>query len=116
MPCDTVRLTDVQRAERREAIKALGAALAARKVRVRIGPSGSIAFQGEGPEGAAALAGIKRGGLADLCAYRRLLADNDPGLRAAVARAEAMAGRRVDARAIAAGVHSHDGGGTWGTH
>jgi hypothetical protein len=36
--------------------------------------------------------------------------------RATEARAEAIAGRTVDARTIAAGVHSHDGGRTWGNH
>ena len=47
---------------------------------------------------------------------RRLSAKGSESLRRAVARAEALAGRKADARAIASGVHSHDGGRTWDKH
>ena len=33
--------------------------------------------------------------------------------KAEIARAEALAGRTVDRKVVAAGVHSHDGGTTW---
>ncbi len=32
----------------------------------------------------------------------------------ALAKAEAQAGRTVDKQAVASGLHSHDGGKTWG--
>lgn len=110
MPCDTKpSLTKEERQAQANALELL-----ARKLKVGggasvvIGANGSIAFRGwEGEE---------RGGLSDLCAYRKLLATGSPELRTAVARAEAMSGRRIDGRAIAAGVHSHDGGKTWGSH
>jgi hypothetical protein len=56
---------------------------------------------------------LGRNGISDACAYRKLLASGSPALRAALAKAEAMAGRKVDPQAIASGVHSHDGGRTW---
>ena len=42
--------------------------------------------------------------------YRALAASNSPALRMAIVRAEARAGRSLDRRAVAAGVHSHSGG------
>jgi hypothetical protein len=35
--------------------------------------------------------------------------------KAQIARAEQLAGRSIDRKVIANGVHSHDGGRTWGT-
>ena len=52
----------------------------------------------------------------DVCAYRTLTASNSWALRQAVARAETTTGKRVNAQAVAAGWHSHDGGGSWGQH
>lgn len=106
MPCDSVQLGEEQIEKRRGALARLEARLTAGVVSVKVGPSGAIAFQG--------WQAAEREGLADLCAYRRLLASNSPALRRAVARAETLAGQKVNARAIAAGVHSHDGGATWG--
>lgn len=107
MPCTLAAENNPQvRAAQDRAAKLLEAQLAAGTAQVVIGAQGSIAFKGW----------QDRGGLADLCAYRRLLASNSPALRRAVMRAEAVSGRKVDARAIAAGQHSHDGGKTWGTH
>jgi len=88
------------------AIERLRAALAAGSVTVVVGTNGSLAFRNW----------KDADGVADLCAYRRLAAQNSPELRRAVMRAEAMAGRKIDQRAIAAGQHSHDGGLTWSTH
>lgn len=106
MPCDRVDLTAESRRRQREALASLAVALGTGAVTVKVGPQGAVAFLGWGD----------REGLADVCALRRLMAANDPNLRRALARAEALAGRKVDTRQIAAGVHSHDGGGTWGTH
>jgi hypothetical protein len=108
MPCETYNSSPQRKATVKSAIERLAAALAAGTVTVAIGPQGAIAFKG--------WAGLDRVGVADVCAYRRLVAENSPALRRAVARAEVMSGRKVDAQAIAAGMHSHDDGRTWGAH
>lgn len=106
MACYRMDLGVVEVARVKSAIEKLDAALALGTVKVVVGASGSIAFKGWNT--------ADRDGLADVCAFRRL--GNSPALRKALARAEALAGRKVDPRAINAGVHSHDGGSTWGTH
>lgn len=75
-------------------------------IKAIIGRAGGIAFKGW----------TDNADVSDLCAYRALTARNSPALRKALARAEVTAGRKLDAQAIAAGMHSHDGGKTWGTH
>lgn len=67
--------------------------------------TGAIAFQG--------LDENLRGGVSDACIYRRLLVSGSSLTKAALQRAEMMAGRAVDKQALAQGVHSHDGGGSW---
>jgi len=107
MPCITQPNRTPEVVKKQDAaIARLDAALAAGKATVVVGTSGSVAFKGW----------VDSEGVSDLCAYRKLAASNSPALRRAVMRAEAMSGRKVDARAVAAGVHSHDGGHTWGHH
>ena len=107
MPCTSQpTASTLQRQRILDAIKRLDLGLEAGAIKPVIGAAGSIAFHGWGD----------REGVSDLCAYRALAAANSPALRRAVMRAEAISGRRLDARAIGAGVHSHDGGATWGTH
>ncbi len=107
MPCMTQEnLTVTQKADQQSALARLGAALAAGTVTVVIGATGGIAFRGW----------KDNRGVSDLCAYRALTAANSAPLRRALARAEAMSGRKLDARAVSAGVHSHDGGRTFSTH
>jgi hypothetical protein len=101
-------LTAFEKAAQAAALVKLEAALALGAVSVVVGAQGSVAFKGWQAE--------ERGGLSDLCAYRRLAGSNSPALRRAVARAEALAGRKVDAHAVAHGHHSHDGGQTWSKH
>jgi len=107
MACDFMipaGMTPVQRKTQIEqAIDRLNKALEAGTVKVTVGKTGAVAFVG----------GWQRDGVSDTCAYRKLLASGSPALRMAVARAEAMAGRKVDPKAVAAGTHSHDGGKTW---
>lgn len=109
MPCDTrlkprqtiqERITEVKRA-----VNKLDALLKQRRVQVKISPQGGVAFVGW-PE-------QERDGVTDACAYRRIMATGSSLAKAEIARAEAMAGRAVDRKALAAGVHSHDGGATW---
>lgn len=108
MACDfrlPAGMTQPQRKKQiEEALDRLNKALAIGEVKVKVGPTGSLTFVGST---------LQRDGISDACAYRKLLASGSPALRQALARAEALAGRRVDERAVAAGVHSHDGGSTW---
>ena len=107
MPCITQpNATEQQRSSMRAAIARLDAALGDFSASVVIGRTGGVAFKGWQDSG----------GVSDLCAYRALLASNSPALRRAVARAEVIAGRGVDARQVAAGTHSHDGGQSWSRH
>jgi hypothetical protein len=112
MPCDTVlreNETKAQRSARADAAtKRLEEALTAGRARVVIGPNGALAFVGWDGE--------ERDGVADVCAYRRLTNARSWPLRQAIARAETSSGRKLTERAVAAGVHSHDGGKTWGSH
>jgi hypothetical protein len=93
-------------ADQQSALARLGAALAAGSVTVVIGQAGGIAFKGW----------KDNRGVTDLCAYRALTAANSAPLRRALARAEAVSGRKINPQALAAGTHSHDGGRTWGNH
>lgn len=107
MPCDT-RLVDGQTLEGRNnqvksALRRLEAALKGGTVKVNIGPNGAVAFQGW----------KDRDDVSDVCAFRTLTAEGSWELRQAVAKAEAMTGRKVNPSAVGSGVHSHDGGSTW---
>lgn len=110
MPCTTLpTLTELQRDEQQRALSRLAQALGNGTVSAVIGPGGSIAFRGVAWNATEAP-------VSDLCAYRALTAANSPELRRAVMRAEALSGRKLNPHAIGAGVHSHDGGRTWGAH
>jgi hypothetical protein len=112
MSCDTrlkPKQTISQRAEEvRRAIAKLSDAVAAGRVKVTIGAQGAIAFEGWDA--------AERDGVTDACAYRRLMVSGSALAKAAIARAEQLAGRSVDRRVIAQGAHSHDGGRTWHDH
>lgn len=107
MPCTSTPLAGQTLSQRmtqvEAALKRLEAALTLGSVKVTIGASGGVAFAGW----------ADRDGISDVCAYRSLAVANSWALRQAVARAEAMSGRKLNPQAVAAGLHSHDGGGTW---
>lgn len=110
MPCDTrptkPRQTIQERVtEVRRAVAKLDELLRRRRVQVRVSPQGAVAFSGWTDQ--------ERDGITDACAYRRIMATGSALAKAEVARAEALAGRAVDRKVLAAGVHSHDGGKTW---
>jgi hypothetical protein len=109
MPCDTVRQRSQTFSERasevRRAVAKLDQLIVSRRVIPRVGSQGAIAF--------AQWSEIDKDGVTDVCAYRRIMATGSALARAAIARAEAMAGRTVDRQVIGQGVHSHDGGATW---
>jgi hypothetical protein len=110
MPCDTRARqgqTLTQRKEEvREAIARLSIALMKRQVRPVIDrATGAITFAGWTEE--------QRGRVSDACAYRMIMVTGSALARAEITRAEQMAGRSVNRQAVTAGVHSHDGGGSW---
>jgi hypothetical protein len=107
MACDRIDLTEIMRQKQRDALDRLRKQLAAGTATVVISANGALAFRGWTGD---------RSMLFDACAYRKLVAANSPELRRAIARAEALSGRKLNPAAINAGVHSHDGGMTWGTH
>jgi hypothetical protein len=107
MPCTTQKdLTPTAKQNQSKALARLDAALALGTITVTIGRTGAISFKGF----------QDNAGVSDICAYRALLSANSAALRKAIARAEAVGGVKLNPNAIAAGVHSHDGGYTWGTH
>ncbi|HSN68793.1 MAG TPA: hypothetical protein VLV48_06075 [Thermoanaerobaculia bacterium] len=108
MACWTIKITPEVIQKRETALERMEKALQAGTVTVKIGATGAIAFSKP--------MSLTDDGFSDVCAYRALLSRNSPGLRKAVARAEAMAGRKVNPQAINSGMHSHDGGKTWGSH
>lgn len=102
MTCTTqTDLTQQQKTAQQSALRRLQDAIRAGEVTVVVGRNGALAFRGW----------KDNAGISDLCAYRALM--NTPEVRRAVARAEALAGVKVSRLAIATGVHSHDGGGSW---
>lgn len=112
MPCDTWRRTPEQTlqqriAEVRKAVSNLDALLRKRGVKVKVGPQGGIFFEG--------WTALDRAGVRDSCAYRRLMATGSALAKAEIARAEQIAGRSVDRKVLATGLHSHDGV-NWSRH
>lgn len=117
MPCDTRLKTNYRNSQRRQTISE-------RKEEVRkvVNDVNSLIAAGkvkpviDRATGAFALQGLDenlRDGVTDACVYRQLMVSGSSLTKAAIARAEQMAGRTVSKQAVAQGVHSHDGGGTW---
>jgi hypothetical protein len=101
--------TPAQRiAEVRQAVAKIDKMLASRKIKAKVGPQGAITFDG--------IPDADRARMTDACIYRLVSAKGSAATKMALARAEQLAGRSVDRKVIAAGVHSHDGGQTWSTH
>lgn len=101
MACEKVPVNNVK-----AALARLEAALDSGTVKVKVGPQGAVVFLGW----------ENRDGMTDGCALRKLQTQGSPALRMALAKAEAMAGRPMSRAVVNAGVHSHDGGKTWGRH
>lgn len=112
MPCDRKLRKNQTISQRKEeirtAVEKLNSALASGKVKPIVGPQGAIAFQGWSEQ--------DRSDVGDVCAYRQLMISGSALARNAIARAEQLAGRKVDRQVVNAGVHSHDFGRTWHTH
>lgn len=112
MACDT-RLksgqTIQQRAEEvRRAVAKLDKLLASGVARAKVAPNGAVVFVGWQQE--------DRDGVTDACGYRRIVTTGSALAKAALQRAEMLAGRSIDRQVVASGHHSHDGGQTWHSH
>jgi hypothetical protein len=113
MPCDT-RLKRGQSIQQRAAeVKKVASDVNSLIASGRVKPvvdkrTGAIAFQG--------LDDNLRDGATDACIYRRIMVSGSSLTKAALQRAEQLAGRSVDKQALAQGHHSHDGGATWSQH
>jgi hypothetical protein len=108
MPCDTIKRNvtpEVRKVEIEDALKRLEDALTRGQVKVVIGSNGAVALNGWTAE--------SRDMVTDVCAVRRLLGKGSWPLRQAIAKAEALGGRKMNIQAVASGIHSHDGGITW---
>lgn len=110
MPCDTrlKRNQTIQQraAEVRQVVTDVNSLIASGKVKPVVDKkTGAVAFQG--------LDDNIRDGVTDACVYRRLMVSGSSLTKAALQRAEQIAGRSVNKQALAQGHHSHDGGNTW---
>lgn len=108
MPCDSYipkNMTPIQRKTQIEqAIEKLNKAIAAGQVSITVDRNtGAVGFKGD----------WQREGITDACAYRKLSLKGGFEFKKALMKAEAAAGRKVNEKAVAAGVHTHDGGKTW---
>ena len=92
--------------EIKRALAKLEAELNLGRVGVKIAPNGAVAFTGWKPD--------DRGDVSDVCAVRTLTAEGSWAFRQALAKAEMQQGRKMNPHVVASGVHSHDGGKTWG--
>ena len=112
MPCDTIRTSPKQTlAERAKEIRAAGAKidgmLAKGEVQVKVDKrTGGVVFSGIDDK--------VRTGMTDACVYRAIMARGSHAARQAIVKAERLAGRTVNRKEVLAGLHSHDGGATWG--
>jgi deoxyhypusine synthase len=109
MPCDTKlrqgQTLGQRKTEVREAIAVIDKLLAARRIKVKIGPQGAVVFTG--------LTDVDRRSITDACIYRMITRSGSAAAKMAISRAEQLAGRNVDRSVVAHGTHSHDGGTTW---
>lgn len=113
MACETMRkpkqTVQERIAEINKAIALLDAKLKKRLVKPVVDKAtGAIAFPG--------FEAADRNGITDACAYRRIMATGSTLAKLEIQRAEQLAGRSVNRQALAQGIHSHDGGASWGKH
>ena len=109
MPCfSKPRVNQTPEQRRTEVKKAVGdidKLIAKRKIGIKVGPQGGIVFTG--------LTEAMRAGMTDVCIYNLLMQRGSESMKTAVRTAEMLAGRGVSQSALKAGIHSHDGGGSW---
>lgn len=111
MPCNTrlkPKQTLAERAkETRKAGEAIDKLLATKRITLKVDRrTGAVVFIGI-PENV-------RDGMTDACVLNHITERGSAESRRAIARAEQLAGRSIDKKVVAQGLHSHDGGRTWG--
>lgn len=104
MPCDSKPFRPEQslsdrKAEVKRVVDLVASEIVAGRVVAKIGPNGAIAFQG--------LTEAMRRGVTDSCVARRIMSGTNALAKQQMARAEMLAGRRVDMKALAGGHHGH---------
>lgn len=104
MPCDSYvpkNQTPVQRkVQIEEAIDRLNKAIEAGQVTLVVDrATGAVGFKGE--------TGLQQNGVSDACAYRKLTLKGGFAFKQALMKAEAAAGRKVNEKALDAGIHMH---------
>jgi len=113
MPCDT-RMKRNQSISQRKAevdqvVKDVNSLLSSGKIKVVVDKkTGAVAFDGIDPN--------LRDDVTDACIFRRIMVSGSSLAKAKIMQAEMLAGRQINRQAVAQGVHSHDGGRTWGSH
>jgi hypothetical protein len=109
MPCFSTPKRNQTVAQRKAEVKKrvtlIDKLIAARKVTVKVGPQGAVVFTG--------ISDADRDGMTDVCIYNMLMSGGTMAAKLKIQQAEQLAGRSVDRKVIAAGIHSHDGGSTW---
>jgi hypothetical protein len=112
MPCDRKlkrgQTISARKLEVRKARERIEKKLATGTAKAVVSKDGAIAFTGLTEE--------ERDGITDACAYRQIMVHGSALAKAAIARAEQLAGRTVNKQLVGQGVHSHDGGHTWHDH
>ena len=106
MPCDTWRASQKQTITERkkqitETVEDLARKLARGQVKALVGPQGAIAFEGW----------TDKNGVTDACALRQIMSKGSTAAKLEIMKAEQKAGRKLDMKVIASGVHAH--GGVW---
>lgn len=103
MPCTARVTTPALRLKRDRELARFREGIRNGKITAKVSPVGAVAFKG-----------FESDLLSDICVMRMELARGNVDLRCTLARAEAAAGRKVSAEAVSSGLHSHDGGESWG--
>ena len=88
-----------RKAEIAKTVEKFARGLAGGTVKVVIGPKGEVAFTG--------IPAVERNNVSDSCVYRAIMSTGFALARQQIARAEQLAGRRVDQKALAGGHHGH---------
>lgn len=110
MPCDTIfrrnQTLTVRKSEIKKVVETVEQGLARGRIKAVVGKTGGITFTG--------LTVQERDDVTDACVYRAIMRTGSALARHMIVKAEQFAGRTVDQKAVAQGIHSHDGGETWG--
>lgn len=120
MPCDTVFRRNQTLSQRKAEVKTVLGKISEDIKRNRIVPvvskRGAITFVRKLPNGQTVpIDNRERDDVTDACIYRAVMRTGSALERHAILKAEEQARVKVDPKLVAAGVHSHDGGQTWGT-